>query len=156
MFRFNHFKIKRIVATKLKVRLLILHFYAGDIFILVYSIDNRQSFEEAKRLKDEIQSTIHTNSQSVAKWKRCKIIPVFVVGNKADLSDRRAVESQEARHIFDNPKTSLCCSEVSCRDAWKTDELFMQIFELARLPNEMAPTLHRKVSFIFSLDFSYF
>lgn len=92
---------------------------------MVFSVESRDSLESARRLREEVLSTIHQNAPSVRKWKRCAaarrpLVPLVVAANKCDLpSQRRAVDLSDARHLFEGPRsntiafiegTSLCSS----------------------------------------------
>jgi GTPase SAR1 family protein len=55
----------------------------GEGFLLVYSIDNRQSFEE-----------IQTFEQQILRVKDKDYFPMIVVGNKCDLESHREVSTQ--------------------------------------------------------------
>lgn len=48
----------------------------GDAFILVYDVTNAETFEEVRRIRDDIHRVRQTNS-----------VPIVVVGNKIDLAD---------------------------------------------------------------------
>lgn len=55
----------------------------GEGFLLVYSINNRQSFEEIK-----------TFQQQILRVKDKDYFPIIVVGNKCDLESERKVTQQ--------------------------------------------------------------
>ncbi len=58
----------------------------GDIFLLVYAIDNIDSFKEVQRLRDAIIETKQVT------YKTGKIIvPMVVAGNKSDLEEDREI-----------------------------------------------------------------
>ena len=58
----------------------------GDIFLLVYAIDNIDSFKEVQRLRDAIIETKQIT------YKTGKIIvPMVVAGNKSDLEEDREI-----------------------------------------------------------------
>ena len=60
-----------------------LYISSGDAFALVYSIDNRDSFEEIKEIY-----------QQLLEVKRDELL-VVLVGNKCDLKSQRVVSTQE-------------------------------------------------------------
>ena len=64
----------------------------GEGFLLVYSINNRQSFEEIK-----------TFQQQILRVKDKDYFPIIVVGNKCDLNSERKV-SREGMSYY-----SCCC-----------------------------------------------
>lgn len=61
----------------------------GEGFLLVYSINNRQSFDEIK-----------TFQQQILRVKDKDYFPIIIVGNKCDLENERKVTQEGA---------SLCC-----------------------------------------------
>lgn len=61
----------------------------GVGFILMYSIDSKDSFEKIKILKDHICSKI----------KDYDHIPIVIVGNKCDLEEERKVDIYEASEL---------------------------------------------------------
>ncbi|KAJ8038170.1 GTP-binding protein Rhes [Holothuria leucospilota] len=111
----------------------------GDIFILVFSFSDRNSFQEVIRLRDQI---IETKLQV----KGSKVVPMVIAGNKCDLTqEERQVSSEEALKQFSNTRR---CSyiETSAKKVINIDILFQMLFENAKLPSEMSPSMHRKVS----------
>ena len=61
----------------------------GEGFLLVYSINSRQSFEE-----------ILTFQQQILRVKDRDSFPIIIVGNKCDLEDEREVSTQGTCHTF--------------------------------------------------------
>lgn len=60
---------------------------SADAFILVFSVDDSESFEEVRRLRElilEQKSSDNNESQP--------LIPIVVVGNKTDLEDKRVIK----------------------------------------------------------------
>lgn len=57
----------------------------GDGFILVFSLTDRHSFEEIKKIKEQIVEAKDTEN-----------IACVIVGNKKDLVDKRVVQTDEA------------------------------------------------------------
>ena len=65
------------------MRLMRFHVCTGDLFLLVYSVDSRESFEEVLRIRSSIIETkcnIGHNQQSKSKLR----VPMIVAGNKCD------------------------------------------------------------------------
>lgn len=61
--------------------------FAGDLFVVVFSMDCRESFEEAIRLREAILETKVSATQSATKSRRSHYslkIPMVIVGNKCD------------------------------------------------------------------------
>eukprot|EP01083_Nonionella_stella_P079323 217572_1 len=59
----------------------------AQIYIIVYSITNRDSFEEAISLRDRIRMTIEDER------------PIVLVGNHCDLEEERVVSTEEGRNL---------------------------------------------------------
>ena len=69
---------------------------SADGFILVYSIDNKESFESTKTRYDRIM-----------KLKEGQNVSIVVVGNKCDLEDKRQVSKEDVENyciIYFNSK----------------------------------------------------
>ena len=63
----------------------------GEGFMCVYSIADRESFDEIKDFRDQILR-VHEDGGSGAK-------PILLVGNKCDLEDQRQVAKEEAASL---------------------------------------------------------
>lgn len=145
----------------------------GDLFILVYSIESRESFEETKRLLEQIKeakgdpptyggphpSTSSSGSSgSFSRSKRRRFTPVVIVGNKCDREANRVVETGELRHLAESASAgagggsgstrgwTVGCVEASAKKNTNIEEIFTKLFVLAKLPIEMSPSLHSKVN----------
>ena len=81
----------------------------GNAFLIIYAIDNRKSFIEAKRTAEEIISLKDTSED----------VKIMVIANKSDLEDQRAVKKQEGLDLVSDLNTGNVSSmffEVSaCR-----------------------------------------
>lgn len=84
----------------------------GQAFALVYSIDDRASFEEAQEIY-----------QQIIEVKSPDEITVVLVGNKCDLDDRREVEMEEAMQAA---KRMCNCHfvETSAKDGTNVADFF--------------------------------
>ena len=60
----------------------------GEAFILIYSVTDRSSFEDAKSLRVRIQ-----------RVKNASAVPLLLVGNKSDLNEYREVTTAEGRRL---------------------------------------------------------
>ncbi|XP_076865876.1 NF-kappa-B inhibitor-interacting Ras-like protein 1 [Brachyhypopomus gauderio] len=72
------------------------YFSVADGFVLVYSIDSLESFKKVDLLKKEID-----------KSRDKKEVAVVVLGNKADLRERRQVEQEAAQQWARGEKVKL-------------------------------------------------
>ncbi|XP_013907511.1 PREDICTED: dexamethasone-induced Ras-related protein 1 [Thamnophis sirtalis] len=115
----------------------------GDVFILVFSLDNRDSFEEVQRLKQQI---LETKSCLKNKTKENIEVPLVICGNKGDRDFYREVESREIEQLLGQDSKKCPYFEISAKKNSSLDEMFQALFTMAKLPNEMSPDLHRKVS----------
>ena len=66
---------------------------SNDGFLIVYAIDNWETFEK-------IQIII----QKIKKIKENSKVPIMIVGNKSDLVDYRQVQKQQAKQLVDDEK----------------------------------------------------
>ncbi|XP_077980701.1 dexamethasone-induced Ras-related protein 1-like [Glandiceps talaboti] len=108
----------------------------GDVFVLVYSIDNRASYEEAMRLRDQILQT---------KGSKRSSIPMVIAGNKCDKDCKREVRAEDVKRTLGSAK-KCTFYETSAKKNINIDILFQALFENAKMPHEMSPALHRKLS----------
>ena len=111
---------------------------AGDVFLLVYSIDSRESFQEVLRLRQHIIEIKRSN-------KGPKAVPMVIAGNKCDKTDEREVKLEDVRRSLGSARRCTCL-EASAQNHFQIDTLFQALFENARLPSEMTPSQHRKIS----------
>uniref|UniRef100_A0A8C5N027 NF-kappa-B inhibitor-interacting Ras-like protein 2 n=1 Tax=Leptobrachium leishanense TaxID=445787 RepID=A0A8C5N027_9ANUR len=81
------------------------HCFSGtDGYVLVYSIDNKDSFKRLEALKKEID-----------KSKDKKEVTIVILGNKADLQDPRRVDQESAQQWAKSEKVKLWEVSVSER-----------------------------------------
>ncbi|GAB0176852.1 GTP-binding protein Rhes [Grus japonensis] len=115
----------------------------GDVFILVFSLDNRESFDEVKRLQKQI---LEVKSCLKNKTKESADLPMVICGNKNDHSEIfRKVRSDEGENLVSSDE-NCAYFEVSAKKNTNVDEMFYVLFSMAKLPHEMSPALHRKIS----------
>ncbi|CAI9717343.1 GTP-binding protein Rhes-like isoform X1 [Octopus vulgaris] len=119
-----------------------LSFITGDLFILVYSIDSRESFEEAIRLREQILEC--KGHCAGLKSQKTLDIPMVIVGNKADKESERVVEASEVTKQIEG-QHGCAFVESSAKKSVNVDEVFLRLFEIAKLPSEMSPSMHRRV-----------
>ncbi|XP_029433200.1 dexamethasone-induced Ras-related protein 1 [Rhinatrema bivittatum] len=115
----------------------------GDVFILVFSLDNRDSFQEVQRLRRQIAET---KSCLKNKTKEEAQVPLMICGNKGDRGDfHRQVQRHELEQLLaGDPQCAYC--EISAKKNSNVDAMFRALFAMAKLPSEMSPDLHRRVS----------
>jgi len=86
-------------------------FYKGaDGIILVYSIDNRDSFKGISRWLKDIKENVNTE------------IDVVLVGNKCDMEDKREVPEDEGKDLAE--KSELPFFETSAKNTTNIHEAF--------------------------------
>jgi len=133
-------------------------FVSGDLFLVVYAVDCRESFEEAIRLRNQIyeaklgQATPTMTPVSGGGPTSCsprvrqkRIVPMVIVGNKCDLESTRVVDTTELRQLTDMHPGLCDVIECSAKRNISIEEIFLKLFMLAKVPTEMSPSLHRKV-----------
>ncbi|CAH1775602.1 unnamed protein product [Owenia fusiformis] len=114
----------------------------GDLFLLTYSIDNFESFEEVKCLREQILET-----KGITPNQREKLleIPMVVIGNKVDKSDLRVVDRNLVKDYCAS-QIGVAHIEGSAKKDINIEAVFLKLFMMAHLPTEMSPSLHRKVT----------
>lgn len=104
----------------------------GDAFALVYSVDNRESFDEVQRLRDEI-----------LELKDEKHIPLTVVGNKVDLENQRLVRTENIMPIVEFDWNASFV-EASAKTSENVLGVFKEILRQVNLPSRISPALRRR------------
>jgi hypothetical protein len=66
-----------------------IHLLSGDLFVIVFSMDSRETFEEAIRLREQILETkinagASANSGGLTRKKTLPRVPMILAGNKTD------------------------------------------------------------------------
>ena len=93
-------------------RSLIQNFYRNSsLAILVYSIDNKNSFENLEIWLNEIRTKGNPD------------VKIFLVGNKIDLEDKREISTEEGKLFYENHKLNLFI-ETSAKNGTNIQELF--------------------------------
>ncbi|KAL3877148.1 hypothetical protein ACJMK2_034897 [Sinanodonta woodiana] len=118
-----------------------LSFITGDLFILVYSIDNRDSFDEVSRLHHQI---LECKAQCKSSSRKLPTIPIMVIGNKCDKEPERVIDKSEALKLIEG-QSNCGFIEASAKKDINIDEIFVSLFDIANLPTEMSPSMHRRV-----------
>ncbi|CAG5897596.1 unnamed protein product [Menidia menidia] len=108
----------------------------SDAFALVYAVDDPNSLEAVKSLREEILEV-----------KEDKYTPIVVIGNKIDRHNERQVSSEDAlsrveldwNHVF---------LESSAKENINVLEAFRELLQQANLPCRLSPALcHRRETF---------
>ncbi|XP_048870832.1 NF-kappa-B inhibitor-interacting Ras-like protein 2 [Brienomyrus brachyistius] len=91
------------------------HYYSfADGFVLMYSIDSKESFKRVEALKKDID-----------RYRDKKEVTIVVLGNKGDLKHLRKVDSEVAQHWAKTEKVRLW--EVSVSDRRTLIEPFVYL-----------------------------
>ncbi|XP_034046445.1 GTP-binding protein Rhes [Thalassophryne amazonica] len=114
----------------------------GDIFLLVFSVDDRQSFKEVCDLLAEIRAA----KTKLLKLKHAAAVPAVVCGNKADLDAQcKTVSRSEVTQILGEDTPFF---ETSAKDGTGLEGAFRALAELGGLPAETSPSRHQTVSIL--------
>ncbi|KAL8606964.1 hypothetical protein ACOMHN_041353 [Nucella lapillus] len=125
-----------------------LSFITGDLFVLVFAIDNKESFQEVIQLRQQIlDSKRHCHKVGVpaSSSHHPHNVPMVIVANKADRQAHRVIDPADVEALLSG-QTKCACVETSAKKDTNVNEVFQQLFSMARLPAEMSPSLHRKVT----------
>nr|XP_021184194.2 GTP-binding protein Rhes [Helicoverpa armigera] len=126
-----------------------LSFLTGDLFVLVFAMDSRESFEEVIRLREQILETKASASSGGSRGRRqAPRVPMAIAGNKCD-RDLKTVQPEEAVAYCNTQDSSCVFVETSAKKNFHVDDLFYELFVVANLPLEMAPNHHKRVSTAF-------
>lgn len=86
----------------------------GQGFLLIYSLLNRQTFNDLKAIKDQI-----------LRVKNMDAVPMILVGNKSDMFDEREVSANEAKLLAE--EWGCPHFETSAKTSSNVDEMFSEI-----------------------------
>ncbi|XP_073689738.1 GTP-binding protein Rhes [Garra rufa] len=110
----------------------------GDIFLLVFSVTDRESFTEICSLREEI----FTAKSKLTKSKENRQLPIIICGNKNDLNSRAVQHSDICQSLGEDS----ALFEVSAKDCTNLGDMFEALAVLGGLPTETRPSLHRDIS----------
>lgn len=104
----------------------------SDAFALVYAVDDAESFQAVRSLREEIIDI-----------KEDKFTPIVVIGNKADNLSERQVSNEEMVSLVELDWNSRYM-ESSAKDNDNVLEVFRQLLQQANLPSRLSPALRRR------------
>lgn len=104
----------------------------GDGFILVYSVDNNESFEEVRRLRELVLEI------------RATAVPIVVVANKCDINDETRVVKKEIAEIIITIDWENGFVECSAKDNHNIMEIFKQLLIQAKISYDLSPAVKRR------------
>ncbi|XP_002733350.1 ras-related protein Rap-2b-like [Saccoglossus kowalevskii] len=107
-------------------------------FLLVYSIDDSESFDEIKQVYEQIREQ-KSNYQD---------IPLILVGNKTDLESERQVSKEYVDDHIITENWHGGFIEVSARDNSNILDIFQKLLHQANVPaaRQLSPILRRRMS----------
>jgi len=113
----------------------------GDIFLLVFSLDDLDSVHQARTLRHEILSSKTT----LLKTKYTPRVPIVICGNKADLvaGGGVVVSRLEVSQVLGEDTAYV---ETSTKTGAGLDDAFRALVTLGGLPGEVMPSQHRTIS----------
>ncbi|XP_058497105.1 GTP-binding protein Rhes [Solea solea] len=117
----------------------------GDIFLLVFSLDDRSSFEEVCVLRREILAAkSKLTKTTVPEMCPQPQVPLLVCANKVDLpeSERQISKAEVLQTLGDE----CAYFETSAKDSINLETVFEALAKRGGLPTETGPSQHRKVS----------
>jgi small GTP-binding protein len=104
----------------------------GNAFILVFSLNDKESFEEVKRLREEI----------LEKRKGSGPVPIVVVGNKTDLHER--FMSQEVVESIVSLDWECGYCECSAKENTGILDVFKELLVQAKIRYNLSPAVRRR------------
>lgn len=116
----------------------------GDIFLLVFSLADKSSFEEVCNLREEILAAKSKLTKSSAPGHCAQQrVPLVVCANKVDLESQRGISQAEVLKALGGDCTYF---ETSAKESTNLDKVFETLAKRGGLPMETGPFQHRKVS----------
>ncbi|KAM7008723.1 GTP-binding protein Rhes [Tautogolabrus adspersus] len=117
----------------------------GDIFLLVFSLDDRSSFEEVCDLRTEILAAKSKLAKSSVPDQCAKPeVPLVICANKVDLLEsERGISRAEVLQVLGD---DCAYFETSAKDSTNLEKVFETLAKRGGLPTETGPSQHRKVS----------
>ncbi|CAN8007473.1 unnamed protein product [Ixodes pacificus] len=109
----------------------------AQAFLLVFAIDDSESFEEVRRLRNDILDVRAARKKAPP--------PVVVVGNKADLAHRRAIGYEVAETVatIDWEHGYVECSAL---EGLNVLQVFQEVLAQSKMPQALCPSSRRRQS----------
>ncbi|VVC41515.1 Small GTP-binding protein domain,P-loop containing nucleoside triphosphate hydrolase,Small GTPase [Cinara cedri] len=105
---------------------------SADAFVLVYSVTDPDTFQQAASIRDEIVST-----------KRTVDVPIVVVGNKLDLANTDRKVPYEETSCLVEVDWENGFVETSAKDNINVGEVFKELLTQAKMKYDLGPSLRR-------------
>ncbi|XP_037328341.2 GTP-binding protein Rhes [Pungitius pungitius] len=117
----------------------------GDIFLLVFSLDERSSFEEVCALRMEIiAAKSKLTKSSVPEHCAQPRVALVVCANKVDiLKSEGGISKAEVLRVLGD---DCAYFETSAKESTNLEKVFETLAKLGGLPTETGPSLHRRLS----------
>ncbi|XP_039292580.1 ras-related protein Rap-2b-like [Nilaparvata lugens] len=106
---------------------------SADAFILVYSVVDAATFDEARVIRDQIIET-----------KGNRAVPIVVVGNKLDLADESREVSFETTESIVTVDWENGFVEASAKDNINVTQVFKELLTQAKVKYNLSPALRRR------------
>ncbi|XP_012258210.1 ras-related protein Rap-2a isoform X2 [Athalia rosae] len=106
---------------------------SADAFILVYDVNDSNSFLEAKVLRSQILET-----------KGYAAVPIVLVGNKVDLADEHREVDKESTQALATVDWENGFVEVSAKDNTNISQVFKELLIQAKVKYNLSPALRRR------------
>ncbi|XP_035219114.1 ras-related protein Rap-1b-like [Stegodyphus dumicola] len=103
----------------------------GDAFILVYAINDDESFEEVRRLRQLLMDSKQSN------------VPIVVVGNKCDLEKQRVIQKEVADTIVAIDWENRFV-EASAKENINIVRIFKELLVQANFPYDLNPAVQKR------------
>ncbi|KAM9394361.1 GTP-binding protein Rhes [Pholidichthys leucotaenia] len=110
----------------------------GDIFLLVFSFDDRESLNEVCKTLNDIKAA----KAKLLKLKHPTRAPVVVCGNKLDLDSQKVVRRSEVGKILGEDVPFF---ETSAKNGIGLEGVFRALASLGGLPQETSPSRHQLI-----------
>ncbi|XP_049847481.1 GTP-binding protein Rhes-like isoform X1 [Schistocerca gregaria] len=106
---------------------------SADAFILVYDVNDAETFDEARVLRDQILET-----------KAGTPAPIVVVGNKIDLAEEHREVERETTESVVTVDWENGFVEASAKDNVNITEVFKELLAQAKVKYNLSPALRRR------------